>query len=77
MRAQRGQTYPEAFAGHLQNVSNEMAQGDGEALSRSVHNESQRLLQGRERGSGPLALALPVEAAAAAPEAAAAAPGGG
>ena len=67
MKKQHGKTYPELFAGWLQNVSNEMAQGDGAAFSRFMHNESRRLLEIPEHGSEPLALVLPVEAAVAAP----------
>ena len=72
MRGRRGQSYPGLFAGWLQNVSNEMAQGDGAAFSRFVHDESRRLLGRPEHGSGPLALALPTGAAKAAPEGSAA-----
>ena len=67
MKKKHGKTYPEHFAGWLQHVSNEMAQGDGEAFSRFMHNESRRLLEVPEHGSEPLALVLPVEAAVAAP----------
>ena len=69
MRTQHGNKYPELFAGWLQNVSNDMAQGDGAAFSRFVHNETRRLLEDPENADAPKALVLPVEAAVAAAEA--------
>ena len=69
MRREHGNEYPELFAGWLQNVSNDMAQGDGAAFSRFVHNESRRLLEDPENADAPKALVLPVEAAVAAAEA--------
>ena len=66
MKDRHGKTYPELFAGWLQKVSNEMAQGDGGAFSRFVHNESRRLLEAPSKGGAPLALVLPAEAAVAA-----------
>ena len=66
MSSRHGASYPVRFAGWLQQVSNEMAQGDGAAFSRFVHNESRRLLEATDEGGALLALALPVEAAVAA-----------
>ena len=66
MKAKHAQAWPEVFAGWLQQVSNEMAAGDGEAFSRFVHNESRRLLEHAEGVASLLALVLPVEAAVAA-----------
>ena len=69
MRREHGNEYPELFAGWLQNVSNDMAQGDGAAFSTFVHNESRRLLEDPDNADAPKALVLPVEAAVAAAEA--------
>ena len=53
MSAEHGQAWPETFAGWMQLVANEMAEGKRTSLSHFVYRESHRVLGGRT------ALALP------------------
>ena len=53
MSAEHGAAWPETFAGWMQLVANDMAEGKRNSLSEFVYRESHRVLDGRTAPAVP------------------------